>query len=136
MKAGEMSLQGTLNSPNQYFIPVFQRHYSWKKDNWEQLWADLMDLIDPDQPKHKHFMGALVFVPDKHYSHKPPVYLVIDGQQRIITLSLLLCAIRNAAKSRGYKTLADEITQTYLTHPFNTGREHFRVYPRFRDRDD
>ena len=136
MKAGEVSLQGTLNSPNQYFIPVFQRHYSWKKDNWEQLWTDLMDMLGPDQPKHKHFMGALVFVPDKHFSHKPPAYLVIDGQQRIITLSLLLCAVRNSAIERGYDSLGAEITQTYLTHPFNTGRERFRVYPRFRDRND
>ena len=136
MNAGQKSLQGTLNSPNQYFIPVFQRYYSWKIDNWEQLWADLMDMIDPAQPRHTLFMGALVFVPDKHFSYKPPVYLVIDGQQRIITLSLLLCAIRDAAIKKNYQTLADEITQTYLTHPFNTGKDRFRVYPRLRDRED
>jgi hypothetical protein len=48
----------------------------------------------------------------------------------------LLCAIRNAATSEGYVSLSDEITQTCLIHPFNTGKQRFRVYPRLRDRED
>jgi hypothetical protein len=54
----------------------------------------------------------------------------------LITLSLLLCAIRDAAAKQGFKALADEISQTYLTHPFNVDKDRYRVYPRLRDRED
>jgi uncharacterized protein DUF262/uncharacterized protein DUF1524 len=135
MKAADTTLQGILNSPNQYVIPVFQRYYSWGKENWENLWDDISELFDPDQPTQTHFMGSLVFVPEKSYPDKVPAFQVIDGQQRMITMSVLLCALRNVAHARKHEALEQEITQTFLVHPFKRGREHFRVYPRQRDRD-
>jgi len=135
MKAFNQTLQGTLQSPNQYVIPVFQRYYSWKKENWEKLWDDLTELYTPEQANRHHFMGSLVFVPEKHYPSLVPAYQVIDGQQRLITLSLLLCALRDVASSLRFNELAEEITVNYLVHHFKKGREHFRVFPRQRDRD-
>lgn len=135
MKAADTTLQGILNSPNQYVIPVFQRYYSWGKENWENLWNDISELFDPDQPTQTHFMGSLVFVPAPLFPDQVPTFQVIDGQQRMITMSLVLCALRDVAHERKYEALEHEITQTFLMHPFRKGREHFRVYPRQRDRD-
>ncbi len=135
MKADNISLQGILNSPNRYLIPVFQRYYSWGRKEWGQLWENIVELYEgvDDQP---HFMGALVFVPDGYAHHTMPTYLVIDGQQRLVTLSLLMAALRNLARSHKFTTLAGEINDTYLMHPYKTGTEHYRVYPRQRDRDE
>lgn len=134
MKAEDATLQAILNSPNQYVIPVFQRYYSWSKENWETLWTDITELLDPDQPSRAHFMGSLVFVPEPLLPNKVPAFQIIDGQQRMTTLSLLLCALRDLSHSRNFDTLAEEITKTFLVHPYKHGREQFRVYPRQRDR--
>lgn len=135
MKAFDATLQSIMNSPNQYVIPVFQRYYSWGRDEWSQLWEDVVDLSDPDLPSRNHFMGSLVFVPEQHFPNIVPAYQVIDGQQRVVTLSLLLCALRGVARKKEFSGLADEIQQTFLVHPFKRGREHYRVYPRQRDRE-
>jgi hypothetical protein len=134
MKADNITLQGILNSPNRYIIPVFQRYYSWKQKEWAILWEDLMELRD-EENAGTHFMGALVFVPET-ISRSFPAYLTIDGQQRLLTLSILLCALRNIARSHGFTHMAAEITDTYLVHPYKQGEDHFRLYPRQRDRGE
>lgn len=136
MKADNITLQGILNSPNRYIIPVFQRYYSWGLPEWSQLWENLLELQHPQEGEVlTHFMGALVFVPEAATSNMP-TYLVIDGQQRLITFSLLLCALRNVARSSNYAELAAEITDTYLIHPYRKMPEHFRLFPRQRDREE
>ncbi len=135
MRVAKQTLQETLNSANQYIIPVFQRYYSWERPSWQQLWEDITELQEPDDQGARHFMGTLVFVAEPHATYSVPAYQVVDGQQRLLTLSLLLCAIRDVAISHGFDDLADEITQTFLVHKFKKGREHYRVYPRQRDRD-
>lgn len=134
MKAEDATLQAILNSPNQYVIPVFQRYYSWDRENWESLWNDVAELLEPDQATGTLFLGSLVFVPEPLFPNRVPAFQVIDGQQRMITLSLLLCALRNLAKAQKLETLQQEIAETFLIHRFRKGREHFRVYPRQRDR--
>jgi Protein of unknown function DUF262/Protein of unknown function (DUF1524) len=135
MKAGELTLQGTLAAQQQYVIPIFQRFYSWGRTEWEQLWSDIIELRD--KPGKRHFMGALVFVPDRSpVTYSYPTYQVIDGQQRMITLSLLLAALRNLCKERGYLELAGEITNSVLVHQYKKGNEQLRVYPRQLDRSE
>ena len=136
MKAGDAKLQTILNSPNQYIIPVFQRYYTWGKKEWNQLWEDIEELSTSDQSSSTHFMGVLVFVPEKHDPIKVPAYQVIDGQQRLITISILLSALRDYALIDGYKDLADEITQSFLVHRFKKGTEYYRIFPRQRDRNE
>lgn len=139
MKADNVTLQGILNSPNRYLIPVFQRYYAWGKKEWKQLWENVQELCDPDEDgdgADVHFMGSLVFVPDTYTDHTMPTYQVIDGQQRLITLSIMLCAVRNIARSNQYHELAAEITDTFLVHPYKREMERYRVYPRQRDRDE
>ena len=135
MKADNISLQGILHSPNRYLIPVFQRYYSWGRKEWAQLWENIVELREDDD-EQPHFMGALVFVPDGYEAHTMPTYLVIDGQQRLVTMSLLMCALRNLARSHKFTALAGEINDTFLMHPYKQENEHYRVYPRQRDRDE
>lgn len=134
MKADNITLQGILNSPNRYIIPVFQRYYSWQKPEWSQLWENILELREKDALPN-HFMGALVFVPEEAETNHPS-YLIIDGQQRLVTLSILLCSLRNLARSHDCPELAAEITDTYLLHPYRRGTLNYRLYPRQRDRDE
>lgn len=83
-----------------------------------------------------HFMGALVFVPDRRPEYTMPTYQVIDGQQRLITLSILMCALRNTARAAGFEALAAEINDTLIIHPYKQEMERYRVFPRQRDRDE
>lgn len=135
LKASDANLQGILQSPNQYVIPVFQRFYSWHRDDWKRLWDSLLELREPEHDSRGHFMGSLVFVPEPSLPNKVPAFQVIDGQQRLTTLSLLLCALRDVARDAGFAELHAEITENYLVHRFKKDREHYKVYPRQRDRD-
>jgi uncharacterized protein with ParB-like and HNH nuclease domain len=135
MKATQATLEATLNSPNQYVVPLFQRYYTWTEPNWEELWESITELWNGKQNK-KLFMGALVFVPRPAVTTQNPAYEVIDGQQRLTTFSILLSGLRNlAVKAKGSK-LAKEIEDTCLFHPYRKGGDHYRVLPRHRDRDD
>lgn len=79
-----------------YRVPPYQRDYSWEEEQWEDLWNDIIDLRG--RPDDRHYMGALV-VEGKNDRE----FLIIDGQQRLATLSLLSLAViaklRNMAES-------------------------------------
>lgn len=138
MKASEAKLEAILNSPYRYIVPVFQRFYTWRKDNWKELWGNILELLElPEERSDKtHFMGALVFVPEKLLPNVTPTFQIIDGQQRMMTITILLCAIRNIADSYDYSSLAQEINDTFLVHPYKEGKERYRVYPRHQDKAD
>jgi uncharacterized protein with ParB-like and HNH nuclease domain len=135
LKATERTLQQILHSADQYVIPVFQRYYVWGKANWEQLWDDLQALLEGPEEKRRHFLGSIVCVPEPHLPGVVPAYQVIDGQQRLTTLSILLCAVRDAAAHLGWDELAAEVEENYLIHRFKKGRERYKVFPRLRDRE-
>jgi len=134
MKALGITLQQLLYGPNQYVTPVFQRYYVWKKKNWKQLWEDITLLLDKPDEKRRHFMGSVVCVPWSIQPGAMPTFLVIDGQQRLITLSILLCALRDAAFRLGWVKLAEQVEENYLIHRYNKGNERFRVLTRQLDR--
>lgn len=134
MKAIERTLNKVLHSGDQYLIPAFQRYYSWKQENWTKLWDDILDLHEEEQPTKTHFLGSIVCMPTKHLPGVVPAYSVIDGQQRLVTLSLFLCAIRDLARNDGQKELADEIHENYLIHRHKLGQELYKVFLRLRDR--
>lgn len=135
MKADSTTLAGILTPAVRYVIPLFQRDYVWSKKDWENLWDDILEIRELKLQQQKHFMGAVVFAAEQALPNKMLTYQVIDGQQRLITLSILLCALRDIAQESGFSNLAGEIGSLYLTHPHRQGEEHFRVYPRWRDRD-
>jgi hypothetical protein len=135
MKPTIQPLGAILYSPNQYVIPVFQRHYRWVEAEWGKLWENLEELSQPGV-KGSHFMGFLVFVPGLPQPGRITTFHLVDGQQRLTTLSLLLIVIRNLAKVNKLDALADEIHNYYLVHPPRHGNEHFRLFPKERDNED
>ena len=75
-----------IGNGKQYRVPPYQRDYSWSEEQWEDLWNDLMDLRkDPDE---RHYLGALVVE-----ERGDREFLIIDGQQRLATLSVLALAV-------------------------------------------
>ena len=118
-----------------YFVPVYQRKYEWKTENCLQLYKDLCQLTrDTDT---KHFFGSIVsdVVPNNGIFERH----VIDGQQRITTISLLLLAMHNAIAegklSSSDENLQDIIYETFLISKFKKGDERFRLVPVEADRD-
>jgi hypothetical protein len=134
MKSFNLTLGQILTSPSQYVIPVFQRYYRWDQPQWDKLWADLTDLQQPGKTG-RHFLGFLVLIPESVMPGQIARYHLIDGQQRLTTLSLLLCALRDSAKLAGFDELAQEIALTTLEHQFKKGTDRYRVFPKLRDRD-
>lgn len=102
-----ISLGSLLTSENCCLkVPPFQRDYSWTKVEVEQLWNDIVSTLEENRTEH--FMGAIVV----NSSENPES--LIDGQQRLATISLLLCAIRDLAKESGDTKLSTKISERYL----------------------
>ena len=103
MKANEANLLKFLQGPKQFLIPIFQRRYSWEKHHCEQLWRDVL-RVGQDKSTQSHFLGAIVCMEHGIYSASTvPELLVIDGQQRLTTLSLLLLALGRAIEAQNSK---------------------------------
>ncbi len=71
-----------------YRVPIFQRDYSWTEENWEDLWQDILGLYD--DPSASHYMGAIVL---QTSSTSDQEFTIIDGQQRIATISIIVIAV-------------------------------------------
>ncbi len=134
MKPSIQTLGQILYSPSQYVIPVFQRNYRWERQQWAKLWDNLTNIQRPEK-RGNHFMGFLVFLPGLPEPGKNTTFHIIDGQQRLATLSIILVALRNLAKQHGQSELADEIHQYYLVHPLKKADEQYRLLPKERDHD-
>lgn len=134
MQASQKTVSELLHGSFQYVVPLFQRYYCWSGPNWDQLWTDVVGLLETEGLK-RHFLGSLVTVVHRAQPGSPIPFHVIDGQQRLTTLSVLLCAIRDAALERGWEQLAAEADESYLVHRFKRGPERFKLFPRQRDRE-
>ena len=133
MDVAKPSLRDLLDKQQVLNIPLFQRSYAWRRKNWDALLSDVTSLDDG----HSHFMGALVFAPERAGVGRLPIYQVIDGQQRMSTLSIMLCALRDLASEFGDSDTVSEI-KDYLCNKrgTNTSDLRYKVRPRYRDRGD
>ena len=134
MDARQKSVSDILYTGDQYVIPLFQRYYSWEKKHWERLKKDIWALMDNDA-KAVHFLGPLVCTYSNHFPGSIQAFQLIDGQQRLTTLTLLLAAMRDIAAGLGMNDLAEEITENYLIHKRKQGSERYKVLPRLGDRE-
>src|SRR3954452_22878913 len=125
MRSSNLTLGAVLNSPNQHVIPVSQRHYPRDQPERENPGAALAELRQPGRTG-RHFMGFLVLVPESVMPGQIAKYHLIDGQQRLTTLSLVLCALRDAAQAAGLDELAQEVALTTLEHQFRKGTDRYR----------
>jgi uncharacterized protein with ParB-like and HNH nuclease domain/predicted transport protein len=94
MKAEDVRLTELLEGPKQFIVPVFQRDYSWGTKHCLQLWKDII-RVGSDQTPKPHFIGSVVYIAAEETSAKITRWLLIDGQQRLTTVTLLLAALRN-----------------------------------------
>ena len=93
MKAEETNFLKFLNSPKKMFIPIYQRAYNWKIKECKQLLNDII-RTGKDDSISGHFIGSVVYVEKGLYQVSAvPKLLVIDGQQRLTTLTLLISAL-------------------------------------------
>lgn len=94
-----------------YEVPKYQRDYSWDKEQWSDLWYDLMQMIEE---KDSHYMGYLVLQTSDDIN-----FTIIDGQQRITTICILILAVINYLKkiqcSEDEKKLNEQRANTLLT---------------------
>jgi len=98
LEAAPVNIIQYFDGSKQGIIPLFQRPYSWEPRDWSTLWDDLMAQYD-EEGRTSHFMGAVVTVPVKSVPVGVGKHMVIDGQQRLTTISLLLNAIRDKASA-------------------------------------
>lgn len=119
----------------QNVVPLFQRPYTWAEKQWRTLWDDVMVFYPADDVNDKatHFMGAVVTMPARSVPVGVSKFLIIDGQQRLTTISLLMCAVRDslAADQQGARR---RIQQFYLTNDGSEGTEYFKLLPTQGDR--
>ncbi|MYS05114.1 DUF262 domain-containing protein, partial [Streptomyces sp. SID6041] len=120
----------------QFQVPLYQRTYSWTEKQLGQLWSDVLEqaeLLESGDGASTHFLGSVVLAPSPQNEATFPRWLVVDGQQRLTTLSLALAAIRDhVADARPDE--AERIDEEYLINKRKSGSDHFRLLPTQADR--
>ncbi|GAA7606529.1 hypothetical protein JP0079_13220 [Helicobacter pylori] len=110
------------NQKNQLVIPIYQRLYSWEKEQCKQLWDDIVKTGGSDQIEG-HFIGSILYVLDG-ITHSDNALLIIDGQQRLTTITLLLTALRDHLSD---EVKRKEIEDHYLINSNRDGDKKFRL---------
>tara|TARA_R110002073_G_scaffold129935_7_gene276489 strand:+ start:3956 stop:6058 length:2103 start_codon:yes stop_codon:yes gene_type:complete len=137
MKATEASLLQFLDAAPRFVIPIYQRTYSWTEKECAQLWDDVF-RAGADDGIDVHFIGSIVYIEDglSNNSRRSP-NLVIDGQQRLTTITLLLAALADTIGEgepvEGFS--ADEIRENYLTNHRRSGDEFYKLLLTRADRE-
>jgi uncharacterized protein with ParB-like and HNH nuclease domain/predicted transport protein len=132
VKATEANLLKFLRKSPQFVIPIYQRNYSWTPEECRQLWADLMRAGSDDKIAG-HFIGSIVYVERALSSvTTQEALLVIDGQQRLTTTTLVLSALADHLEKQGLPELLDsfspkKLRNYYLVNPDEEGERHFKL---------
>ncbi|MGL2517588.1 GmrSD restriction endonuclease domain-containing protein [Helicobacter pylori] len=122
------------NQNNQFVIPIYQRVYSWKKEQCEQLWDDIIKIGGNDK-MNGHFIGSILYVRDGN-THSSPL-LIIDGQQRLTTITLLFIALRNhlSEEVEILGKFSRKKIESYLINSDKDGDKKFRLILSESDKD-
>jgi uncharacterized protein with ParB-like and HNH nuclease domain len=136
MRASGTQLFIFLQGQRHYIVPLFQRTYSWKQDDWETLWNDIIETSETYElgNQSRHFLGSVVTKSLPATPEGVSPFLVIDGQQRLTTLTLLLAALRDSVAPLDAQ-LADRIHRLYLTNEFAVDLGKYKVLPTQVDRN-
>lgn len=130
MKANETKVEDFLSSnKTQFVIPVYQRNYDWDTYQCKQLLDDILE-VGINHNRNAHFIGSIVYVHDDIYtSSRIKELSIIDGQQRLTTLTLIYLAIYRFAIENGDEDRQIEILETYLTNKFSGQEEKLKLRP-------
>lgn len=139
MEADTMKLLDFIgkSQEKQFVIPIYQRVYSWEKEQCKQLWDDIIKTGGNDQIEG-HFIGSIVFVHDGIYATNYNELLIIDGQQRLTTITLLFIALRDYLNDEDEfleKFSRQKIQNRYLINSDEKGDKKFKLILSEPDRD-
>lgn len=134
MDATKGNIFTILNGNKQFLIPVYQRYYSWETEQCSRLWNDIVDMQKKD--KDGHFVGSIVNIAEQAMPTGVQKYMIIDGQQRLTTLSLLLIALRDYAEEHPEDgTNARRIDNMLLKNEYEDGDERYKLLLTETDRE-
>jgi hypothetical protein len=133
MEARPCQILEFFNGTKQLVVPLFQRPYEWGQKEWEALWADLLEQYEcaDEESLASHFTGAIVTAPARSVPVGVSKYLVIDGQQRVTTLAIIICAMRSFA---GQDTARYRKLTRLLINEDDDGLDYFKLLPTQPDR--
>jgi len=133
MKANDTQIRIFLEGTKQFIVPLFQRTYSWKKENIQKLWEDLEDT--KNDKESTHFFGSFVTMPVPSSASGVSQYTIIDGQQRLVTICIFLATLRNRIIEINPKyEKKDEINEVYLINKYHRENK-YKVVPTEADRN-
>jgi uncharacterized protein with ParB-like and HNH nuclease domain len=130
MKASEINLNRFLSQTDtQFVIPVYQRNYDWTEAQCRQLLTDIL-AAGATEKVNAHFIGSIVYIHDDVYSASGIRELsIIDGQQRLTTITLIYIALYRLLKSMGDQQKLTRIHETYLINKFAAEEEKLKLRP-------
>ncbi|WP_198668015.1 DUF262 domain-containing protein [Saliphagus sp. LR7] len=121
--ATESTLQGVFANKSTYTVPDYQRPYSWEKDQWEDFWTDLTTIQDTT-----HFLGSIVLIKHDQGFNQLAELEVVDGQQRLTTISLLFRAMESQYDCEGDpNSIGDLIDDEYLFERDDSNDKHAKL---------
>ena len=129
MKAGETTLQKLLNTSRQFIVPIFQRNYSWELAQFKQLWLDILRASEFTAGQ-THFIGSIVYIDMGTPAGRPQQLSLIDGQQRLTTLSLLLCALKRYILANNIQSnlvKVPKLTNQFLLNSDELGEDRYKL---------
>ena len=137
MKASEANLLKFLDGTKQFQVPIYQRQYSWKKEDCEKLWNDVL-RAGQNEDIPSYFLGSIVSMQHDSYHTSGVTQLVlIDGQQRLTTLSLLLSALGRTIEAKNIDICVDRsrLERDYLFNDREEGKLRYKQLLTKRDKE-
>lgn len=122
MRATETNVLSFIGGLDKVFIiPPFQRNYEWTYEQCEELFND---IITAHKNKKNHYLGNIVYYVGKNNGASYSEFILVDGQQRVTSILLLLCALRDAI---GDQSVFDSVNKRYLINDTNENRFRIRL---------
>ena len=125
-QAEPVTINALLSVSKQYFIPRYQREFSWTKENIDELWSDLINSIIKTESGYEceeYFIGTLVLAgPDDSFEIE-----IVDGQQRLTVITMLISALCRALNSIGVVRAAQSTFETYIKGSDRRGNEFAKL---------
>jgi len=137
LKAQDIQFFKLLQGSKQFIIPIYQRTYSWGVKQCRQLLSDI-EKIGKSEDFSGHFLGSIVYIQEHHQTTSDvPKLLVIDGQQRLTTISILLTALANAIENSDAElsVSAKKIRNLYLFNSEEEDEKYFKLILTQNDKD-
>ena len=135
MNVNRGNIYEILNGVKQFILPIYQRSYSWDIEQCETLWNDIVKM--QNENKESHFVGSIVNIAEKAMPTGVQKFMLIDGQQRLTTLSLLMIALRNHLQETECtaKVDASRIDRAMLKNSGEDGEDEYKLILTGADKD-